>query len=261
MSSYDFIVDNIRFSYSSVSTCETCAHSFRLSYIDACLRKNNFYSDFGTLVHEVFERFFKGETEMSELSDYYRNNYSKIVKSDPPPIPVGLGDKYKEQGQFFFDFFFFEKDKYNVLFVEDKIDLMLDGFMFTGRPDLVLQNKETGETTLFDYKTSTPFRIDKRNGKEIADRKKLNGYYKQMYTYTFALKKERNISVDKISLWFPRLDRIETIEWKHEDEVASVNWLSDTIKAIKNEEVFPYNNEGKYFCDNLCGVRDFCEYR
>jgi len=224
-------------------------------------REENFYSQFGTFVHDCMEKFFTGKLDSFELSNYYRAYYKDTVKDSPPEPPYGLEEKYREQGQVFFDNFYFEREKYDILLVEGKIDLPVKDSLFTARPDLVLREKDTGKIILYDYKTSAPFRIDKRSGKEVVDREKLNGYYKQMYIYSFCLREVSGINLDEIVLWFPRLDRFVSVPFSQTDEDTAMKWLEETIEKIKKEEEFPFDNSGQYFCNNLCSVRKYCEYR
>lgn len=261
MSTYDFILDNITFSYSSTSSFNNCPYGYKLTYIDSVPREDNFYSDFGTLIHDCLEKYFTEKLDAFQLSQYYRENYDLAVKSQPPFGPPGILEKYREQGQAFFDFFVFEKDNYDVVLVEDNIKFEVDGMRLIARPDLVLREKTTGKTILYDYKTATPFWQDKKTGKEKSDKKRLEGYNQQMSVYTYALRTVRNLPIDEISLWFVRLNRIVSVPWKKETEDSTISYLKETIEKIKKEEIFPYNNSNPYFCDNLCSVRSFCEFR
>lgn len=262
MSSYEFIVDGMKYSYSSISSFETCPYSFKLMYIDYKDRINNFFAEHGTLMHNCFEQFFNGNLESYELTKYFTDNYDIFVKADAPDYPAGMKERYIEQGIEFFNNFSFEKDDYEITNIESKIDFELaPGITFTGRPDLVLKSKKTGKYGLWDYKSSAPFRTNKRTGEEITDTKKLEGYYKQMYLYAHALREHKNIPIETITLWFTRPDRKVTVEWEEEKEKKAIKWAIDVINRIKKEEEFPYNNSEKFFCDNLCSVREHCEYR
>jgi hypothetical protein len=260
MSSYDFIISNIRFSYSAVSTFDTCPYSYKLTYIDAVPRANNFYGEFGTFMHDCFEKYFTGQLESYELSQYYRNNYGEYVKDPAPVPPMGLDEKYKVQGEDFFNHFSFNKEDYDILLIEDKVDFEVNGIKMVAKPDLVLKDKATGMNILYDYKTSAPFRIDKRTGKEITDTKKMEGYYKQMFLYTYALRKHKEMHIDEIILWFARIDRKVSIPWSIEREDETFEWFNKSIVKIADEEKFIYNNSNPYFCNNLCSVRAFCEF-
>lgn len=259
MGSNDFITNNIRYSYSSLNTYYTCPYSFKLTYIDRVPRVNNFYGEYGTLVHMCMEQFFSGALENYELSGYYRDMYDEIVKTPAPEPPFGLGERYKQQGFEFFDSFSFDRDNYEVVLIEDKIDFDISGMKFVAKPDLVLKNKKTGMNCLLDYKTSAPYKVDKRSGRETTDKKKLEGYYKQMFIYTHALDKHKGVPINNITLWFTRPHRFVTIPWEQEKEDESVNWLNKTMQEIGNDEEF-VPNPSEYFCKNLCSVRVCCEY-
>ena len=261
MSSYDFITDSIRFSHSSSSTFHTCPLAFKLSYIDKVQpRAENFYGEYGLLIHECFEAFFRGELDAYELSQYYDRKYSEMIKTPCPSPPEGLEEKYKQQGKEFFNNFYFDRDAYEILIIEDKIDFELDGVMLVAKPDLVLKHKETGKTSLIDYKSSIVFRTNKRTGKETTDQKKLRGYYKQLYLYAYALRVHANIPIDEITIWFVRPERFLTTPWLPEKEEKAMRMLKELIVRIKAEEEFKADNSAPYFCNNICGVREHCEF-
>ena len=145
---------------------------------------------------------------------------------------------------------------------EEKIDFDFDdGVQFVGKPDLVLFSKLTGKFILVDYKTSAPFKIDKHTGIERVDQKKLDGYYKQMYIYTYALREYKSIPIDRIRLWFTRPNREVEIKRDDYDEEKAINWLHNIVKKIRKDEKFIYDNSNPYFCNNLCSVRESCEFR
>jgi hypothetical protein len=244
-----------------VSSFDTCAYGWKLSYIDKVDRVQNFFSGYGLLVHDCFERFFKKELGVWDLSEYYRTNYSKFVVIDPPPFPAGMGENYKMQGQKFFDNFDFYIDNYNVLSVEDKIDFDFRGSMFVAKPDLVLYNKQTTTYSLVDYKTSAPLKVSKTTGKETWDKKKMESYYKQMYIYGYALRNYRFIPIEEITIWFPRLNKIVTVPYDMKKEAETMDWLEEGIARIRMEENFLYDNTQNYFCFQLCSVRNACEYK
>lgn len=261
MSEIDFILDEIRFSYSSLSSFRTCPYSFKLTYIDKAERVGNFYGEFGSLTHKIFEKYFSGELEAYELSSYFEENFDTSIVSGPPSYPAGIVEKYKAAGMLFFDNFSFKKDDYEVISIEEELKGEVRGIKFIGKPDLILREKKTNNIYLFDYKSSAPFWIDKRTGKEREDTQKLAGYYTQMYLYVHMLRLVKGIDVSKITLWFTRPHRQVTVECNKQNEEDALNWLEETVNLIKSSDDFPYNNGSKYFCDNICGVRLSCEYR
>ena len=262
MSSFDFIIDNIRFSYSALTTYSSCPYSYKLTYIDKCEREDNFYGQYGNLIHDTMYQYFAGNLDMFELSGYFQDRYPLAVTAFPPAYPAGMEETYKEAGLLFFDNFSFNKKDYDILMNEEKLDFDFDdGIQFVAKPDLILFEKASGDFVLYDYKTSAPFKTDKRNGNETVDKKKLEGYYKQMYIYTYALRNYKFIPVDKITLWFTRPNRQVTINWNEKDEEKAIKWLEGEVHKIKKDEKFVFNNSSPYFCNNLCSVRASCEFR
>jgi len=261
MSSYDFILDNIRFSYSAISTYNTCPYAYKLNYIDSMPRINNFFAEYGLLVHECFEKFFGGEMEPYELSGYYEEEFNKRVVTAPPIFLSNLDYKYRVQGKAFFDSFSFDKSAYDILILEDKIDFKVKGIKLVAKPDLVLKEIETGKIIQYDYKTSTPFRIDKYTGKEIADNSKLKGYYKQMFIYAYALRHKMKMPLEKTILLFTRLKKEVELPCSIEKEDEAIAWMIEGVKKIRADEEFLFDNSSSFFCNNLCGVRESCEFK
>lgn len=258
---FSYIIDGIRFSYSSVSTFGTCPYAWRLTYIDGKSREPNFYSDYGLLIHDCFERYFLDEVDYYSVAEYFINNFDTFVVTPPPTYPPGMLERYRDAGIKFFSEFAFDKKDYEIIDVESVIDFELaEGIRFTGRPDLVLREKESGKNILFDYKSSSVFRTNKF-GVETVDNKKISDYHRQMFLYTRALREGKGINIDEITLWFTRPDRQVTIPWSKKKEAEAVKWAVREIEKIKTAVDFPYDNSNKYFCDNLCGVRSHCVYR
>lgn len=251
----DYILENIRFSFSSASTFETCKHSWFLTYIEGNEREGNFFAEYGSFIHKIMEMFWREELEQFELADYYRENYQSNVVCLPPPYPVGMGDRYYEDGLTFFSNLKFKRENFDVIFLEDKIDSVLGEYNLVVKPDLVLRNKKTGKTILLDYKSSKPM----KNGKW--DDTKLAGYEKQLILYAHFIEKEMGIKIDEIALLFTRIPEnpLYAIQMTPEKVQNVLSWFSETIEQIWEEDTFEAS-PSKYFCQNLCSVRKFCKY-
>jgi hypothetical protein len=249
-------IDKIRFSYSSLSGFHGCRHAWYLTYIERHERSNNFFAEYGLLVHEVLEKFFRDELEVFELSDYYSDNFDRMVVSPPPPFINK--ENYFKQGWEFFENFDFDKDKYEVLVIEDKIDVDSKKYNLVIKPDLVLKSKETGESFLVDYKTSI---IEKKGKVSKKDKEKLNGYIRQMTMYATYLK-TKDIIVDGVWLWFVRQEenKFYKFEVLPEDEKELDKWITETVKEISEEEEFKPSVD-KFFCLQLCSVSAFCKFK
>jgi hypothetical protein len=255
MSKFDFIVDSIKFSYSSVSSYETCPYGFKLSYIQALERKGNFFSDFGTLCHKVLEEFFLGHLDYFELSKFYKDNYNDYVVSSPPGFMKNAREDYYEKGLAYFDNFYFDKELYDILLIEDPIDIKLGNVSFVAKPDLVLHEKSTGINRLIDFKTANPMKSGK------FDKAKMEGYLKQFNLYVWSLFAGKGIEIQEIETWFIIANMVVKTPVNLGYVQDNLNWFTDTIEKIKKEEDFLPNNKNTFFCQQLCSVSDSCIFK
>lgn len=254
---YGFILDNMNFSFSSVSTFENCNYAFKLTYIDAEERVNNFYGQYGSFIHLIMEKFFDGELDYFEMASYFEDNYDKQITIFPPAFQGQIYDTYKEKGKKFFENFSFDRNQYDTLIVEDSIYLAVDGYKAIAKPDLLLKDKTTGKHILIDFKTANVY---KPNG--TLDQKKMNGYMKQFLLYAWAIEQDRGIVVDEIHVWFINCNgKVEKASVDQQAMVENLEWFKNSLNNIVNEGNFEPNNTNKFFCQNLCSVSGKCEFK
>ena len=257
-SEYIDLITAKRYSYSSLTTFEQCRKQFFLTYLNGDVeRVSNYFSEYGTNVHELLEMYFRNYYEATELADAYLKRYDSVVKS-PPPFFV-KPKKYFSEGYEFFSYFDFNKDDYEIIMIEDRVGVDLSDYKLIVKPDWVGREKKTGKVILMDYKTSL---IDKGDGK--IDSKKLGGYKKQMLMYSLYLK-TKDIFIDEVYLWFIRQKDSPFTKFKvvEKDEKKVEKWIADTINEIRKEDEFPASidtnpTDAEFFCENLCGVKSSC---
>ncbi len=256
MSEYDFIIDNMRFSYSNLNTFENCRYAWLLTYIQCEERNNNAFGQYGSFIHTILEKFFRNELEVWELLNYYKDNYNDYVTLYFPPYPKGMGEKYYEDGLLFFENFEFDKTNYEVVSIEEEINTKFYDTSFIVKPDIVLKNKKNGNLVLLDYKT-------KKLKDSKYDNVTIEVYRHQMEIYAYFLWQERNIEINKIFIWFVRNNKFHEIEVNPLKISETLSWMEETINAIKLEKEWSPNllPKNKYFCQNLCSVSLFCKYK
>jgi len=253
---FSFILDSLKFSNSSVNSFETCSLMFKLSYIDAKEKIENFYSQFGNHVHRTLEMYFDNKLEIFQLANYYAENFGVNITVAPPPFPKDLVSKYFEDGLTFFNDFSWDRDGLEILFREDFINSKIDNIELVVKPDLVVREKETNQVILIDYKTAKIMK-----GKYI-DKKKLEEYKKQMFLYSYIIGKEKGISIDKIKLLFIRekdpLAQIQEVCYTQEDGENTIKEFLETVSKIKAESEWKSKQKIDYFCSEICSVRLSC---
>jgi len=252
---YDFILDNMRFSYSSANSFDTCPHGFFLTYIDAEDRIQNFFSQFGLYVHDILEKWFNNELDLFELPMYYEDHYEENITLSPPPYPKGMAQSYYDDGLNFFENISFDKEKYELISTEDAISYEYNDIKLIIKPDLILKDKESGEMILFDYKTSKLGKNKKKN------QEKIDGYLVQFYLYVVFLWIAKDIEINKILVWFVRNQDIMEFAVDPYKAQEAVEWFESTITKIKNETEWKANLDKKndYFCRFICSTFSECQ--
>jgi len=138
MTDYDFILNEITYSFSSVTTFENCPYGFKLAYIDAESREDNYWGQRGSLMHEVLEKYYSNELDFFELSEYYRKRYGDTITTTLPPF---IKTDYFSEDIKFLDNLYFDMDQYEIIEVEEKQDLFLsNGTKATYIADLILKD-------------------------------------------------------------------------------------------------------------------------
>lgn len=251
---YDFILKNRRWSFSSVSSFQTCRLGFKMSYIDNKEKEQNIFGEFGLLVHKVLEQFFLGELEVWDLLQYYLDNFDKYVKAIPPAFPKNMIDIYYQAGIKYFENFSFDKSLYEIIAIEETIDSEYNGLSLVTKPDLILKELSTGEYHLIDFKTARLKKSKKDKEKQLVN------YMNQFNLYCYFFEQEKGIHIDKIIIWFIR-DEIEIVKDVVPSNVQNtLNWFENSINKAMEEEKWIAKDNG-YFCKEICSFRSQCTAR
>lgn len=244
------IDQNFKWSFSKLSTYNTCPFSFWLQYMqDPPLDKQqNAWAEFGNLCHELLEQYGKGELTLEQLPVEYEKRYSGTVVHNFPPTPKDYAEKAYRQGLEYFQNFKGFGDRYEIVSTEEKFQIKVGNYDFVGISDLVLRDKETGELIVIDHKTKSPSSM----------KKDLSVYRNQLHVYAehvhqkygrYPESTQFNMikSQDSISEPF-RLDI-------HSD---SLRWIEDTIDLIHMEEDWEPNPD-YYYCRWICPMLQHCQ--
>jgi len=250
----------MKFSNSSITAFQTCPQMFKLIYIDAEERIDNFFGQFGLLIHDILELYFNRDADIFELSSLYEEKFPLTVTCPPPPYPAGMKQNYYDDGLEFFENFSFDRNSVDVILTEEFLEFDQDGYTITTKPDMVVKEKGSGKIILVDYKTSKL----KLDGKSL-DKKKEAGYLRQMELYAYGLWAERNIKTDKIWIWYVRNNLMKTYPIDIMSVQETLEWAGNTIKQIaecENDWLPPTKTKpGKFWCDFICSVRDSCPFK
>ena len=234
--------EGIKFSFSSLSAYDHCPMSFKLSKIDHLHDDGNFFSQYGSFGHKLFEQYEKGEIPLIALGQEYADRFEAEVTADPPPFPRGLWQKYYDAGQELFDNFNGFDEHYEILEIEQKFEINIGGYPFVGIADLIVRNTLTGGIEVIDHKSKS----------KNSMKKEIDVYRKQLYTYAMYVHEKYGewptmlrFNMYKENYW---IDEPFDIKMVKETE----DWVVNTIDRIKADTEW-FIHEDEYFCCNICG--------
>jgi len=251
------IINKMTFSYSNISTFETCKYAWFLTYIEKKERHTNYFSEFGSYCHNILEDFFLDKLAIYELLSYYKEHYAENIKSASPfGFGKNLGALYYDQGYKFFENFDFDKSKFDIIQAEEFTIAKIKDIKVTIKPDIILKNKDNGKIILMDYKSSNPF-----NAKRQIVPAKIIPYRKQLNLYAGVLWAKKKIQVDEQWLWFFRTGGIERFPISVKKVSEDILWFLSVVDKIKQEENFEANPSNEFFCNSLCSMSSICPYK
>lgn len=256
-----FVISTMTWSYSRLASYHQCPYAWKLKYIDCVQGEENFFSQYGSLMHSILEQYEKGTLSLFEISQYYEEHFSDVVTYDAPPNNyIDMKQSYYEKGLDYLDNIDLSLDGYDVLGVEKEVRFPLCGYEMVGYIDLLLKDQKTGDITILDHKSgSVKF---KKNGEvSKSEKKHVLAFQRQLYLYAIGVMEEYGVK-PKYLKWNLFKDRNWlTEEFNDEAFEEAKKWAEDTIKSIEQETSWPPNPD-RYFCYNLCDMRNCaCEYK
>ena len=242
-------------------TNEGCFYNFYLNYVLGDRGEDNYFSNIGTLTHELIEKYNKGELFDWDLPIELEKQYA-LMQYDPP-FPA-MGKKYRQQINDFFlvdDFSQYFKD-YKILEMEDEKVFKVGEYEFKGYPDMVGEHTQHG-LSIVDYKTAKKY-----------EGKKLHHNIMQLYLYAIPIKEKYGKYPDSLIYFYPREDvKEDVIKFNMKDMDRTIKFVMDIIPRIEkfiaetekdSSGIEPrcnmWNSED-FYANQLCNFRNKCVYK
>lgn len=246
-------------SFSRLSTFDRCPYNFYLDYIKKVDKSQNAFSQYGTFVHDILERYARDELLIFELLDEYKENFTANVTYDfPPNRYVDLAQTYFQGGyEYLSKFEGF--GNYETLEVEKEVKFNIDKYPFIGYIDLVVKNKNGG-IEIVDHKSKDLSKPRKSTWEDIEKRRKseLYEYLRQLYIYAIPLIEHENITPEYLNFNCFRKSKWIKIKFDIDDYEESKQWALDVINRIYADENMKEVYNKDFFCNFICGVGHYC---
>lgn len=248
MSKYEFILEDMIFSFSNLSMFEQCPYSWYLKYIEDRNRTSNRYADFGSYCHKILEMYANEEIQKSDLLEYYAEYFDE---NNELLIETSSYDKYYCDGATYFKNCNLDLTKYEVLGVEKKVEFEIDGHKFIGFIDLLL--KDGKDIIVLDHKSSEyPYGKSGKIKKKSID--KVKSYKRQLYLYSKAVYEELGVYPKKIVWNYFRECKFDVQLFDTEEYNESLEWAKSVIERIYKADEFEMVDD-YFFCNHLCDFR------
>lgn len=239
-------------SYSRITTFESCPYKFFLSYIKCVDKKRMFFSDYGTLMHKIIEMRLNGYLTEHQLPSYYLSHFCQDIKGSAPT--KAIFKTYFEQGLQYLRNMNFPYPA--PIGVEKKVDFFIGGKPFTGVIDCVAE--QDGSLVILDNKSRDlkPRLQRKTSTKSDAE---LDLYLRQLYLYSVPIKDLFDTYPDRLEFNCFRTGRLISEPFREDALNETKEWALQTIEKItENDEWSPSMDYWK--CRYLCDLNHHCEY-
>lgn len=246
---------NFTWSYSRLSSYESCPYQWYLNYIENREGCSNWYAENGSAVHETLEKVAKGIIDIADAGEYYL----VLTQYNSEYVRESTRDKTENQClDFFAEYDFSLFTNYQIVDAEEEINFSVGDYNFHGFIDLHLKDNE-GNHIIVDYKSASD--TLKKNGepkKQFSDT--WDGYKKQALLYACGIYQQYKTYPKTLKWLLFRDQKVVSIDFDEEDCETVQQWAINTIHNIENDEEFlPKKNY--LMCNQLCDFRLSCEYK
>lgn len=228
------------FSFSRLSSWDTCEHAWNRNYIEGDRGEDNFFNTFGSLGHDIFEKVDKGLIRPEEAFQEWVSRYDAEVVAHTEKWM----DNWKRDGDNFFKQFTGWRTE--AVWVEEHFVLDMGDYRFQGYVDR-LGKTTNGDLIVIDYKCAKPY-----------EGAKLKEKARQLYIYAAAVHQKFGVHPKKLIFFHFRQNLALTIPFKLDDFQEALDWMNRTVADIQAYSGDYPMRDNEYFCQAVCGYRNTC---
>ena len=247
------------YSYSQLEQFDQCPYSFYLQRIEEGNKEmllENSFAQQGTLIHNIIDRWAKGQITKEQMPDEYVSRYPDEVDNNWPPMLASKGYASKTYDQGLDYLINFDEFKgFEVLDSEVSFNVKFADRNFVGIIDMILKDKQSGELIVLDHKSKSFSSFKKEE----------NNMYRQQLLYSKCIKKRYRKWPDRLMFnLFKENMKVERpfneLQYKHTED-----WARDIVAKIETFDMFDWYETKKgaesgkdFFCNYICQCRGLC---
>lgn len=245
------LIEDMTWSYSRVSSFDSCPGAWFYKYIRGHPEEQLFYSSFGKLVHDILEKFYKGKIKKEDMLFEFLTRINSDVKGERPEAKIL--DKYINGVSEYLNSF--APFPYEMIDVEKYVSFMVEDKRFVGVIDYI--GMKDGEYYIIDNKSGDLRKRSNRKYPTIKDME-LDEKLRQLYLYAEAINQEYGKYPAFLCFNCFRTGVFIKEPFSIEKYNETKQWALEEIEKIENEEYFV--SVPDYFrCKWLCGYGAECE--
>lgn len=250
--SYKPLIQDFVWSYSRLTSFQSCKWKFFLRYIRGIDEEEMFYASYGSYMHKIIEGFYKGKIPKDEMVTEFLIGYRENV-SGARPGNVNPSS-YIEKGIAYLKGF--EPFPYDMVAVEEKLNFEIDGIKITGIIDYI--GEKDGELYIVDNKSRDLKQRSGRKKPTVKDHE-LDEMLKQLYIYAIGVKEK--YGKYPVALCFNCFKNREFIVEKFDEERCEEvrKWFIDSVHEIEDNEIWDDVDYEYMRCNYLCGLHNECD--
>lgn len=244
---------DLRLSYSKLELYDRCPRAYYLQYVLSLPPKQNFYSAYGTLMHDIIRQRIEGALPEGEAHLQFARRFEAEVT--PHAQDDELSNKWWFSGDEALSRPPLPEDAKEVLEVEEKRVTDLFGVDFSSIID-VLYRDTSGRLILMDHKSAARSSFYGKQGQKKC---------RQLYIYSAVVKQVYGVFPDllvfnlfregkRVEYPFSLSEYQETMTWA-QDIVDDIRYLT---KHAESESDWAAVTSPRFFCNTLCDVADSC---
>ena len=238
------MTDKKTYSFSRLSSWDTCKRAWKNNYMDGDRGEDNFFSRFGTLAHSIFERIDLGQLDPKDGYSEWSSRYQAEVLLGEDRHELPWMDKWKSEGDAFFKTF--TGGRTRAIWVEKHIVIEREGYTFQGYVDRMSQLPNM-DYMITDYKCSNIY-----EGEELKKKAR------QLYLYSIGVNREFGEFPKKLMFYHFRKKAPVVIPFNKEDFKEAWAWADRTVAEIEAYEGNYPMQDNKFFCQAICNFRNTC---
>ena len=249
------------YSYTQLTSVSECPFSFYLARIERdengekLKESSNAFAEYGTLIHDILDKWGKGELKAEELALEYDLRFEDEVVTQFSRMLKGKdGKSYRDQvyedGRYYlasFNGF----DGMKVISSEEKFETDIDGRRFVGVIDMVLEDENTGGLVILDHKSKS-LTAFKKAEKEM---------YRQQLLYSKYVNEKYGKYPETLAFNLFKVNGlIKSKPFTTEEYEEALEWARQMINRIETFDVLDFmeTKESDFYCNEICGMRKYC---